>query len=86
MRSANIGYSNIIYTLYHVAELVYTYIMHNTNIGKSGKMHMSIIDNHLIELYESAVLEERARIMNELRLLVQEKDVRSDHDAVSVLT
>jgi hypothetical protein len=60
--------------------------MHNTNIGKSGKMHMSIIDNHLIELYESAVLEERARIMNELRLLVQEKDVRSDHDAVSVLT
>ena len=49
-------------------------------------MHMSIIDNHLIELYESAVLEERARIMNELRLLVQEKDVRSDHDAVSVLT
>lgn len=59
--------------------------MHNTNISKSGQVHMSIIDNHLIELYESAVLEERARIMNELRLLVQEKDVRSDHVAVSVL-
>jgi hypothetical protein len=60
--------------------------MHNTNIGKNGKMHMSIIDNHLIELYESAVLEERGRIMNDLRLLIQEKSERGDHDTVSVLT
>ena len=59
--------------------------MHNTNIDKNGQIHMSIIENHLVELYESAVLEERSRIMNQLRLIVQEKDVRGDHVAVSVL-
>lgn len=47
---------------------------------------MAIIENHMIELYQSGILEERSRMMNELRMLIQEKDSRSDHVAVAVLT
>lgn len=57
----------------------------DTNISKSGKIQMSIIDNHLVELYEAGVLEERARILSEIRQIIQEKDSRGDHVAVSVL-
>ena len=57
----------------------------NENISKSGKIHLSIIDNHLIELYQSGVEEERNRILSAIREIIQEKDSRGDHVAVSVL-
>ena len=55
------------------------------NIGRDGKTHMTIIENHLIELYEAGVMEERARFLAEIRQLIQEKDSRGDQVAVSVL-
>jgi hypothetical protein len=55
------------------------------NIGRDGKTHMAIIENHLIELYEAGIMEERSRFLNEIRMLIQEKDSRGDHVAVSVL-
>ena len=60
--------------------------MKDSTISRDGQVHMAIIENHMIELYESGVLDERSRIMNELRMLIQEKDSRGDHVAVAVLT
>lgn len=57
----------------------------NSNLSKEGKTHMAIIENHAIELYQAGVEEERTRILNELRKLIQEKDSRSDQVAVAVL-
>ena len=59
--------------------------MNDSNISKNGKTHIAIIENHLIELYEAGVMEERARFLNEIRQLIQEKDSRGDHVAVAVL-
>jgi hypothetical protein len=55
------------------------------NIGRDGKTHITIIENHLIELYEAGVMEERTRFLAEIRQLIQEKDSRGDHVAVAVL-
>ena len=46
---------------------------------------MTILENHILELHQAAVLEERSRIMNELRLLVKEKTERGDHDTISII-
>lgn len=55
------------------------------NISRDGKIHLAVIENHLVELYEAGVIEERTRILTEIRSLIQEKDSRGDHVAVSVL-
>ncbi len=55
------------------------------DISKNGRIQMTIIDNHLMELYNAGVQEERGRLLNLIREMIQEKDVRSDHVAVSVL-
>lgn len=57
----------------------------NENINKNGRVHMSIIENHLLELYQAGVDEERSRILAAIRSIIQEKDSRGDHVAVSVL-
>jgi len=59
--------------------------MSNLHIDKKSQIQISIIENHIIELYQAAVLEERSRIMNELRLLVKEKTERGDHDSISII-
>lgn len=59
--------------------------MHKININTAGKNHMAIIENHLTELYEAGVMEERSRFLAEIRQLIQEKDSRGDHVAVAVL-
>jgi hypothetical protein len=55
------------------------------NIGRDGKTHIAIIENHLLELHEAGVTEERSRIIGEIRQLIKEKDSRGDHVAVAVL-
>jgi hypothetical protein len=55
------------------------------NISNSGKIHMSIVENHLIELYQSGVQEERDRILSVIRNIIKEKQVRSDYDAIAIL-
>ena len=46
---------------------------------------MSIVENHLIELYQSGVQEERDRILSVIRNIIKEKQVRSDYDAIAIL-
>ena len=46
---------------------------------------MAIIENHMIELYQSAVEEQRAKMLSSLRQMIQEKDSQGDHVAVGVL-
>lgn len=55
------------------------------NISKDGTVEMLIINNHLIELYQAGVEEERARIINIIRSIIKEKEVRSDYDAIAIL-
>ena len=59
--------------------------MSNLHIDKKSQIQIAIIENHIIELQQAAVLEERSRIMNELRLLVKEKTERGDHDSISII-
>ncbi len=59
--------------------------MKDLNIGKSGRVQLDIIDNHLIEFYYAAVEEERMRILIEIRMMIQEKDAKNDKIAVEVI-
>ena len=59
--------------------------MSNSYIGKKSQIQIAIIENHIVELHQAAVIEERSRIMNELRLLVKEKTERGDHDTISII-
>jgi hypothetical protein len=59
--------------------------MNNSHIDKKSQVQMTILENHILELHQAAVLEERSRIMNELRLLVKEKTERGDHDTISII-
>ena len=64
--------------------MVYNYCM-DKNISRNGVVQMLIIDNHLIELYQAGVEEERNRIIAVIRDIIKEKQIRSDHDAIAVL-
>jgi hypothetical protein len=55
------------------------------NISRDGAMQMLIIENHLLELYQAGVEEERHRIVSVIRDIIKEKQIRSDHDAIAVL-
>ena len=55
------------------------------NIGRDGTVQMLIINNHLTELYQAGVEEERSRIIAVIRNIIKEKQIRSDHDAIAVL-
>ena len=59
--------------------------MKDTNIGRDGRVHMAIIENHLIELYQSTVEEQRTKMSLEMRRMIQEKDASGDDIAVAVL-
>ena len=59
--------------------------MKDFNLSKQGKTELSIIENHLLELYYSGVETENKRIMSELRLIVKEKETRSDHTAADII-
>jgi ferritin len=59
--------------------------MSNSHIGNKSQIQIAILENHIVELHQAAVLEERSRIMNELRLLVEEKTERKDHDTISII-
>ena len=59
--------------------------MKDLNIGKDGRVHMAIIENHLIELYQSTVEEQRSKMSAEMRMMIQEKDSQNDPIAVAVL-
>lgn len=59
--------------------------MSQSNIGRDGRIHMSIIENHLIELYYAAVEEQRSEMLSSLRQMIQEKDSQGDLVAVGVL-
>ena len=54
-------------------------------ISRDSRVHMAIIENHLIELYQSSVEEQRAKMLSSLRQMIQEKDAQGDHIAVGVL-
>lgn len=54
-------------------------------IGKDGRVHMAIIENHLVELYQSAVEQQRTDMLISLRQMIQEKDAAGDQIAVGVL-
>jgi hypothetical protein len=54
-------------------------------IGKDARVHMAIIENHMIELYQTTVEEQRAKVLSSLRQMIQEKDSQGDHVAVGVL-
>lgn len=54
-------------------------------IGKDSRVHMAIIENHMIELYQAAVEEQRSVMLSSLRQMLQEKDAQGDHIAVGVL-
>lgn len=56
-----------------------------SNIDKNGRIHLANIDDRLIELYHSGAEAERKKIMNELYLIVKEKEIRSDYDAVTII-
>jgi hypothetical protein len=64
--------------------MVYNCCM-DKNISRDGTVHMLIVQNHLIELYQAGVEEERARIIAVIRDIIKEKQIRSDHDAIAVL-
>ena len=64
--------------------MVYNYCM-DKNISRDGTTQMLIIDNHLIELYQAGVEEERNRIIAVIRDIIKEKQIRSDHNAIAVL-
>jgi|688.fasta_scaffold1089295_2 hypothetical protein len=64
--------------------MVYNYCM-DKNISRDGAMQMLIIENHLLELYQAGVEEERHRIVSVIRDIIKEKQIRSDHDAIAVL-
>jgi hypothetical protein len=51
--------------------------MSNSHIDKKSQIQIAILENHIVELHQAAVLEERSRIMNELRLLIKEKNTKS---------
>ena len=59
--------------------------MKDINIGKDSRIHMAQIEDQLIELYQSAVEEQRSRVSAELRMMIQEKDSQNDVIAVAVL-
>ena len=59
--------------------------MKDLNIGKDSRVHMAIIENHLIELYQSASEEQRSKVSAEMRMMIQEKDSQGDAIAVAVL-
>lgn len=59
--------------------------MKDLNIGRDGRVHMAIIENHLIELYQSTVEEQRSKVSAEMRMMIQEKDSQGDKIAVAVL-
>jgi hypothetical protein len=59
--------------------------MKDTNIGRDGRVHMAIIENHLIELYQSTVEEQRTKMSLEMRRMIQEKDASGDDIAAAVL-
>jgi len=59
--------------------------MSKSHIGNKSQVQMTILENHILELHQAAVLEERSRIMSELRLLVKEKTERGDHDTISII-
>ena len=63
----------------------YLVVKDKLDIEKNSRVHLAIIDNHLIELYQSAKTEEQFRILSVLRMLIQEKDAAGDAIAVSVL-
>jgi hypothetical protein len=55
------------------------------NISNSSKIRISIVEDHLIELYQSGVQEERDRILSVIKNIIKEKQVRSDYDAIAIL-
>lgn len=59
--------------------------MSDFEISKDIRIKMSDIDDQLIKLYEAAVAEERNRVLNLIRELIQEKDMRCDYIAVDIL-
>jgi hypothetical protein len=59
--------------------------MPQSNIDKDGRLHLAIIENHLIELYYSAAQSERSKLLSEIRMMIQEKDSQNDIVAVGVL-
>jgi hypothetical protein len=59
--------------------------MKDINLEKNARMHMAIIENHLLELYQSTVEDQRTRVSVEMHRMIQEKDAAGDQIAVAVL-
>lgn len=59
--------------------------MDNLNIDRDSRVHMAVIENHLIELYQSASDQQRSKMLASLRQMIQEKDSQGDQVAVGVL-
>ena len=55
------------------------------NIGNDSKVHVAIIENHLIELYQTAVNEQRTKILTSLRQMAREKDSQGDLAAATAI-
>lgn len=60
-------------------------MLNNPNIDKASRIQLTIIENHLIELYEAAVQNQRTEMFIKIRQMIQEKDAQGDQVAVAVL-
>lgn len=59
--------------------------MDNLSLSPDARVKLSAIDNRLIDLYESGVMEERTRILTEIRQVIQEKTDAGDLIAVETI-
>ena len=60
-------------------------MLDNFNIDKKSKVQLTIIENHLLELYYAAVESQRGEMFMKIRKMIQEKEAQGDKDAVAVL-
>ena len=59
--------------------------MEDLNIDKKSRVQLTIIENHLIELYESAIEYQRKEMFLTIRKMIQEYESKADSAAVKVL-
>lgn len=60
-------------------------MLDDLNINKKSKVQIDIIENHLLELYYTAIESQRGSMFIKIREMIREKDAEGDKKAVEVL-
>lgn len=60
-------------------------MLDNPNIDKKSRIQLTIIENHLLELYHAAVEHQRGEMFMKIRKMIQEKEAQGDQEAVAIL-